>query len=319
MAFEASRGGRRWRAALAATLALGALSAGAQEPPEAQFGEEVSVAWILVPVTVKSKLGYVRDLDGEDFVLKVDGRTVHFDDFEPRAEVPWSLVFLQDLSGSMANGGRIEVSRAAARYFLANSRSGDEFAVASFAGEQTWIEVPFTEHLAAVHDAVNHWRPYGKTALHDAVALVPQISSDSRNVKRAAILITDGVDNASRYTPEQARAIVRRADVPVYVIGIQSGNPYALSPRGRKTYRYADVLNLLATTTGGRYFPVEGPEDVKEACATIAEELRYQYILGFETSGRGAVRHRTIAVDVRKRAVEVVTRLGYRGTAPARR
>jgi hypothetical protein len=92
-----------------------------------------------------------------------------------------------------------------------------------------------------------------------------------------------------------------------------------LSAKGQKIYRYADVLNLLATMTGGRYFPVEGPNDVKEACATIAEELRWQYVLGFETSGRGASRQRAITVEVKKRAVEVVTRSGYRGTAPARR
>jgi len=276
------------------------------------------VAWILVPVSVRSRLGYVRGLDRKDFVLKVDGRTTRFPDFEPRGEVPWSILFLQDLSGSMANGGHIQASREAILEFLGAARPGDEFAVASFAGDLTLVEVPFTEEQAPVRDVISRWKPYGKTALHDAVSLVPQISSQSRNIKRAAILITDGVDNASRLTPGQARAVVQRADLPVYVLGLESGDPYAQSADGKKIYRYADVLNLLASLTGGRYFSVGRPEEIREACAKIAEELRFQYVLGFETSGRGDSRYRRIEVQVRKRAVEVSARTGYRGTAPAR-
>jgi len=45
-------------------------------PPASSFADEVSVAWILVPVTVKSRAGYVRGLDKEDFELKVDGRRI---------------------------------------------------------------------------------------------------------------------------------------------------------------------------------------------------------------------------------------------------
>jgi VWFA-related protein len=318
--------GRAAAITLLATVASGQTGpspaeANSQTPaePQAAFSDEVSVAWILVPVTVKSRLGWVRSLDREDFRLKVDGRTVRFPDFEPRAEIPWSLVFLQDLSGSMANGGRIEASRRAVQQFLLGARPGDEFAVASFAGTSTLVEVPFTRDLVPVRDAIGRWKPYGKTALHDAVAAVPQISVESRNIKRAAILITDGVDNASRISPAQARGIVRRADLPVYVLGLESGDPYAVSAAGRKIYRYADVLNLLAAKTGGRYFAIDDPDDLEEACAEIAEELRYQYVLGFETSGRGDVRFRRIEVEVRKRALEVVTRQGYRGKPPARR
>ncbi|HLF56349.1 MAG TPA: VWA domain-containing protein [Thermoanaerobaculia bacterium] len=326
----------RPRARLAAGAAVAALLAGsaaaqtapgtppAPPPPESSFADEVSVAWILVPVTVKSRAGYVRGLDKEDFELKVDGRRIDFPDFEQRGELPWSLVFLQDISGSMALGGRLDASREAIRLFLDQARPGDEFALASFAVQSslaptTLVEVPFTEEVGPLRDAIGRWEPYGKTALHDAVARVPEISGSSRNLKRAVILITDGVDNASRFTPEQAREIVRRADLPVYVFGLESGDPNARSESGAESYRYSDVLDLLASNTGGKYFPIHGPEDLKEACAVIAEDLRQHYVLGFETSGRGEVRFHTITVSVSKRAVQVATRKGYRGTPPARR
>lgn len=286
--------------------------------PEARFEGEVSVAWILVPVSVKSPGGrYVKNLDRDDFTLRVDGRTVRFPDFEPRGEVPWSVVFLQDLSGSMANGGRIEASREAVRHFLDGAKFGDEFALATFAGPTTAVEVPFTEDLATLREAVAGWEPYGRTALHDAVALLPQISGQSRNLKRAVVLITDGVDNASQMTAAQARALVRRAELPVFVLGLESGDPKVVSAEGDKVHRYADVLNLLAAMTGGRYFPVHGVADLKEACAAIAEELRYQYVLGFETTGTGPSRYRPITVEIRRRNVRVTSRQGYRGTRPA--
>jgi len=290
----------------------------AEPAPAAGFADEVSVSWILVPVTVQTRAGrFVRDLEREDFELRVDGRAVKFPDFEPRGGVPWSLVFLQDLSGSMALAGNLEASRRATRYFFDRAKGGDEFALASFAGRVTAVDVPFTEDQQALREAVDRWEGYGKTALHDAVALLPQISGSSRNLKRAVILVTDGVDNASQMTPAQARELVRRAEIPVFVLGLESGDPKAVSAEGDQLHRFADVLNLLAAMTGGRYFPIRGPDDLDGACAAIAEELRSQYVLGFETSDRGPSRYRPISVEVRRRNVKVTYRQGYRGTRPA--
>src|SRR5262249_38121163 len=145
------------------------------------------------------------------------------------------------------------------------------------------IDVPFTEDQRPLRDMLARWEAYGRTGLHDAVSLLPQISGDSRNVKQAVVLITDGVDNASRIPPAQAREIGRRAQLPVYVLGLQSGDPYAVSADGEKLSRYADVLNLLSAQTGGRYLEVAGARGLAEACTSIAEELRWQYVLGFET------------------------------------
>lgn len=289
----------------------------AVDPDTPSFSDEVSVAWILVPVIVKGERGYVNGLDRADFGLEVDGRRTAFPDFEPRGEAPWSIVFLQDLSGSMAVGGRIEASRQAVYYFLDAAKPGDEFALATFAMDSTEVEVPFTENILALQESVAFWDPYGKTALHDAVSLLPQISSDSRNVKRAAIVITDGVDNASTITAAQAREIVRQAELPVYVFGLSSGDAYSKNKDGDEIYRYADVLNLLASMTGGRYYSVSGPDDLKEACAEIANDLRYQYVLGFETAATGTPGYHRIVVSVKGRKVrQVLARKGYQGLAP---
>jgi Ca-activated chloride channel homolog len=315
--------------ALAALLAGPFVPAGAQgsgapatsapvNTPEASFEDQVSVGYVLVPVVVrKGDGGYAKNLKEDDFRLLVDGRRVDIDSFEQRAEAPASVVFLQDLSGSMGTGGKLGVAKSIVRYFLDRALPGDEFAVATFAGERHEVEVPFTADFGAVRESVAQWEGYGKTALHDALAWLPQISLAGRNPKRFAVLVTDGVDNASRISPEQARRLVREAQLPVYVIGMGSGSPYEIADTGEKIYRYADVLNLLAQETGGRYFPLTGPADLDEALAAIAEDLRQQYVLGFAT-GQGRTRFRDLKVEVAgNRNRSILFRKGYKGPPPA--
>lgn len=297
-------------------LGLPALPAFPQEPPASTFQDEVSVGLVLVPVVVRSGGGYAKNLDHEDFRLLVEGRPAMIESFERRSDAPASIVILQDVSGSM-EGEKIGMSRQAVRFFLEKALAGDEFAISTFAGEMFQVDVPFTPNLGVVREAVSGWKAYGTTALHDAVARMPQISLEGRNPKRFALLITDGVDNASRLTPEQARAIVQEAQLPTYVLGLGSGNPYELSETGEKIYRYADVLSLLAAVTGGRYYSIQNPEQLQEALTAILDDVRHQYVLGFST-GDGAVKFRRLDVEVKGKSAgqTVVFRRGYKGTPP---
>jgi VWFA-related protein len=301
-------------------LLLSPAPATSQEPEQTPaFQDEVSVGLVLVPVVVRSGGGYAKNLDQKDFRLLVEGKPAVIESFERRSDAPASVVLLQDLSGSMGTAGRMETSRDVLRFFLDRSLPGDEFAIATFAGEQLQVEVPFTKDKGTLREASDAWKAYGTTALHDAVARMPDISLEGRNPKRFALLITDGVDNASRLTPEQARSVVQEAQLPTYVLGLGSGNPYELSPEGKKVYRYADVLSLLAAVTGGRYYSINGQEDLQKALAEILDDVRHQYVLGFST-GDGAVKFRKLAVEVKGKGRDrqtVVFRRGYKGTPPA--
>jgi VWFA-related protein len=288
-----------------------------EKSPAVQFGgEEVSVGYVLVPVIVRSNSGgYANRLDKKDFRLLIDGREAPIESFEQRAEAPASLLFLQDLSGSMGTGGKLEESRRVVRFFLDRSLPGDEFALATFGGGSLGVAVPFTSDLPALRSAVDAWRPYGTTALNDAVAGLPEISTTGKKSKRFAILITDGVDNASTLSPEAAREIVRKAELPVYVLGLEAGNPFEIGVDGKKLYRYADVLNLLAHETGGRYYPLSSPDDLGKTLAAIVEDLRHEYVLGFAT-GDGRSRYHDLRVEVAGKNRSVLFRRGYNGPPP---
>jgi Ca-activated chloride channel family protein len=310
-------------AASAAVLVAGAPLA-AQAPPEADpppargFAEQISVGWVLVPALVRDRRGdAIDDLERDDFRLTVEGEPVPIATLDRGEDASISLVVLQDLSGSMGNGGKIEASRRALGTLVERARPGDELALASFAGGRLEVEVPFTDDRGAVHEAMAAWEPYGTTMLHDAVAWIPDISADGRHPKRAVLLLTDGVDNASAIDPDAARRVVERAHLPVYVVGLGGGggNAGAAARNGDGSDTYALLLQRLAHASGGRYFAVARPEEVAAAVDETLDLLRREYVLGFPTGG-GDRAFRRIRVEAGGGRLIVTHRLGYTGGPP---
>ncbi|HVS01503.1 MAG TPA: VWA domain-containing protein [Thermoanaerobaculia bacterium] len=305
-------------AALAAALLVAARATA--EEPEAPlegliFGEEVAVQMVLVPVVVEGRTGQpMPDLREEDFRLLVDGRPVPIEVFERGAQSPLSLIVLQDLSGSMAEPGKMEASRNALDCLLDTARTHDEIALATFAGGQARVEVPFTGELATLRESMAVWQAWGTTGLYDAVAWLPEITVGAERTSRAAILVTDGVDNASAVPPGQAEQLVRQAKLPVYVLGLTAGRRRAPADG---TFRYDQLLEQLARQSGGRYYAVADPTAARRACAALLTELRLQYVLGFSVSGVGGARFHPLTVEVRPRRARPTHRGGYHGTAPS--
>ena len=297
----------------AVPVATGGAQQGEDLPqePVGTFSEKTSVDWVLVPVGVQDSDGWVSDLERKDFRLFVDDQPVDFPDFETGVEAPVSLVLLQDLSGSMANGGKLEASQAFLDHLVAEANPADEFALATFAGERLVVEVPFTRDETVLREAMGLWEGYGTTALFDAVAWIPDIAVEGRHGRRAAVLVTDGVDNASDIAPEQAREIVRSARLPVYVLGLGREEP----PRpGEDTY--GQLLQRLAAATGGGYFPVRRPEEADAAARLLLDTLRHQYVLAFPTAP-GKPSERILRVAVQEAGATVYHRRAYFGGPPS--
>jgi VWFA-related protein len=305
-----------WAAALAGCVSLTWATAAPAGTPGPQREDRVSVGYVYVPIVVGWPDGHARPLKREDFRLRIDGRPAAFETFETGATAPASVVVLQDLSGSMANGGKLAASRNAVQRLLDQARPGDEFALAWFAGGVLEVDVPFTSDLAALRDAVDSWEAYGTTALQDALAWLPQVAAGRNDVKRAAVLITDGVDNASTVHADVARQILREAELPVYVMGLGSGRP-TTGDDGHGPDRFADMLARLATMTGGRYYAIRAPAELEGSCADMLEDLRHQYVLGFSVGGTGVARDHRLDVAVAGRGRRTLTyRRGYYGLDP---
>jgi VWFA-related protein len=293
------------------------------EPPAAEalpgetFTGDVDVGYVLVPVVVRSPKGFVDGLAQEAFSLYVDDRPVAFDSFETGVEVPVSVLVAQDVSGSMGVGDKLALSRELVECLLDGGRPADRFALASFADERIAVDVSFTDDRAFLQAAMRRWRGWGKTALHDAVSWLPNLVLDQEALKRAAVLLTDGVDNASELDPETARVPVQQTRLPVHVVGLATGAAEALTAGGERSYPTADLLSLLAEASGGQYHSVATREDVRVACVAILEDLRHQYVLGFPLAPGGSVELRHLRVEVEGRNRRVAHRRAYEGRAPA--
>lgn len=259
-----------------------------------EFGDTVQVTWVLVPVVVQDRQGgYLTDLTADDFRLFVDGERVPIASFEGDDEAPVSLLFLQDLSGSMSNDGRLQTGRellACLRDALLVPGTTHEIAVVGFGNQEVRLRLPFTRNKTLLEADAMQWRARGVTALHDAVGRLPWLLDGMRHHRRAAILVTDGADNASRSTAGEARQRVRDAKVAVYPIDlglpILGSAPLERGPDGQ--WRRAapeDILVRLAHESGGRYQRIDGSVDIAAACRSLGDELRHQYVLAFPTTG----------------------------------
>jgi VWFA-related protein len=301
-------------AAFLAFLGPGGL-AGQQDVPT--FTESVGTEYVMLPVVVFDKKGrFVEDLEEKDFRVHIGETTVDIDTFEKDANAPVSFAFLVDTSGSMDIGDKLDNAKEAIRSIISRRHPGDDYALFSFADEAVHLVTDFSRNPAKLLQELGELGAGGMTALFDAVAVTPSKMLNGRNSKRAILLFTDGVDNASKMSAVEMAEILQQVSTPVYAIGTKSASFDRLTEEKQRDLS-VDNLRLLANSSGGKMFLVGGEDDLRPIAAQIDEEVRKQYLLGFAPSGRGEVTYRVVIVSVVKPGNWVVrTRRGYRGTAP---
>jgi VWFA-related protein len=284
-----------------------AAAAMAQEPLPFTFDEEVRVQWVMVPVVVSSSSGYVEDLGVRDFRLFIDGQQVPIETFERDGRAAASLLLLQDLSGSMTLSDRLDLSRQTLNVLTAGLSSRDEVALVTFAHSRVRVDVPFTRDVEKLRREAAEWTPLGVTGLYDAMTWLPDVALGGQRLRRAAVVVTDGLDNASALEPERVTSLLRRYELPVYVLDLPGEEDGSQGP-----------LVAMADQTGGLYFAIAAPDDVLEACRAINADLRHQYVLAFPTaSGARSAAHQ-VQVEVRRsRRRQARHRSEYFGPPPS--
>jgi Ca-activated chloride channel family protein len=287
----------------------------------AQVSEEVSVSYVMVPFTALGRKGTpVTDLETKDVSLLVDGQKVATDLFERSFNAPVSWTILLDGSGSMGLAGKADAAKAVINALAARRRAGDDFALFLFdSGGHAKELVPFTENPAAITRAVDVVKPWGKTAFFDALAQMPEHSELGRNPSRAIILLSDGIDNASRLTRAQIEKKLEGVSIPIYAFGLREPGEQRLVRKNapiNEEMANIDLLEELAAATGGKLFVGNQTEQLARAMDGIERTLRAQYLIGFSPTGKGAVKYRRISLELAGRVRSVRVRAGYRGTEP---
>ena len=299
-------------------LLLAAAFANAQEQPAQTFNETVSVGYVMVPFTVLDRGGVpITNLKQRDVALYVDGTRVRTDLFEQSMNAPVSWTILLDLSGSMALAGKMDAARAAVSTLLNHRKKGDDFALFTFAESEATEVVPATDDPDEIRRAMFDVKPYGKTAFFDALATMPDRNELGKNPTRAIVLLSDGIDNASRHTRASLAQIFEGTSIPIYPLGLR--DPAELKPHQQVPYEALsdlDLLDAVANLTGGKLYLGQSSLELSRAVDAMQKDLRAQYLIGFTPTGKGEVKYRRIALQLAGRSRVVRVRAGYRGTEP---
>ncbi len=216
--------------------------------------------------------------------LKQDDFHVFEDKIEQKLSVfrqedlPVSMGLVIDNSGSMRDK-RPEVN-AAALTLVKSSNPQDEAFVVNFNDDYYLDTVhDFTSDIEEMKDALERIDARGSTALYDAVIGSLDHLKKGAKDKKVLLVVTDGVDNASRRTLENAVQEAQRSDAVIYTIGLFSDEDLKHNRNEMKKARRA--LTELATATGGVAFFPENVTDTQAICSEIAHDIRDQYTLAY--------------------------------------
>jgi VWFA-related protein len=272
------------------------------------FKKEVEEVILHATVTDEQRR-LVPNLDQSAFTVIENGVRQPITSFR-RQDVPVAMGIVVDNSGSMRDK-RDEVNRAVLNLIRA-SNPQDEIFVVNFT-QKYYLDQDYTSDVNLLEAALHQVSATGSTALYDAVvASAVHLNNNPRLDKKVLLVITDGQDNMSQETLDEALRHIQQPNGPtLYAIGL-TGN--GLEGHGRT------ALQKLAQGTGGvAYFPETLPQ-VGDITKTIAHDIRSQYIIAYSpkshnpSSDRSAVHVEAIAPAYGK--LTVSTRSGYSVAAP---
>jgi VWFA-related protein len=223
--------------------------------------------------TVTDKKGrFVTDLTKDDFEIFEAKRPQEILEFSAETDLPLRLGVLFDTSNSIRDRFRFQ-QEAAAEFLRSAMRKEDRSIIVGF---DTSVELvaDMTGDLEKLEKALKGLRPGGGTSLYDAIyyACRDKMMQDQpmHKFRRALVILSDGEDNQSRYTREQALEMAQKADTVIYSI---STNITRAPSDGDK------VLKYFSEQTGGLYFSPFRATDLTQSFENIANELRSQYTI----------------------------------------
>ncbi len=261
-----------------------------------QFTSGVNLVEVYATVT-DSQGQPVAGLTAADFGIREDGAAQTISAFAA-GEFPLSIAIGLDRSFSMGGrDNRLGLAKSAARTLVGALRPDDQVMVVAIGGE-TAIVAPLSADRGAALSAIGRLDAWGTTPLYDATLGALDAIQPARG-RRALVLISDGTDRYSGATAADLVDRARQHDVMVYPVAIGAARP--------------PLFAELATATGGRSFFVREPAALITTMATIARELRFQYLLGYVPSRErsGDPSWHGIDVTVARSGLRVRAREGY--------
>ena len=314
---------------LVSVVLTGAVAFQAQDLPSIKV--DVDVVNILTSVRDK-KGGLIANLEKNDFTVLEDGKPQEIKYFTKETDLPLTIGLLVDVSGSQRNLIDIERS-AASQFFTQVLRKKDEAFLISF-GEETELLQDYTGSPRLLKEGLNQLRvssgvsgihpgpvptigqPRG-TVLYDAIYLAGTEKLRSEVGRKVIVVITDGVDQGSRLTRNQAIEAAQKADAVIY--SIDYSDPRAYGPFGGGGGGEGE-LRKMSDETGGHVYKVDRKHTLDDVFRELQDEMRSQYSIGYTpTNGVKDGTYRHLEIRLANKDLKAQARKGYYAVKPEAR
>ncbi|MBV8551131.1 MAG: VWA domain-containing protein [Acidobacteriaceae bacterium] len=264
---------------------------------------------VLVPVTVTDhRHSLVTGLRSEAFRV--------FEDRIPKKnyslseeDVPASIGIVFDTSGSMK--GPLTQAKDALQAFVNTANPQDE-AFLYTVSDRPGRDSKFTSDLTSLVTDLSFVGAKGNTALVDTIYSGLSQMRSARNSRKALLVISDGMDNHSRYTRHELMTEVLESDVQIFCISVYDPPAYAKPFDLREQQQGQQLLDDLSDATGGLHLVVRDSEDISRSVETIGRALRDEYLISYLSARSDSGKWHSIEVKLRQPGLKVHARSGYR-------
>jgi len=264
-----------------------------------EFMEEVNVHLVELPTTVLIAGKPANNVPKASFQVLDEGKPVELAKFEQVTNLPLSLGFAIDSSGSMRNR-MAEAQKAGGQFFKNVLREGDKAFIVSFDTTPSLVQ-KWTRRFSDLNASLASVRAEEMTALFDAVVFSLY---NFHNIKgqKALVVLSDGKDTASKFSFDQTLEYAKRTGVPIYIIGLGI-RPTEVDVKFK--------LGRLASETGGNTYYIDSADGLTRIYDDILNELRSQYILGFYPPGTVKPGSKWRDIEVKVAGAKAKTIRGY--------
>ncbi len=292
---------------------------------------KVDVDLVSILTSVRDKRGaLIATLQKDDFTILEDGKSQPIKYFTKETDLPLTIGLLVDVSGSQRN--LIDIERSAASQFFREVLRKKDLAFLISFGEETELLQDYTGSPRLLTDGLGQLRvssgvsgihpgpvptigsPRG-TVLYDAIYLAANEKLKGEVGRKVIVVITDGVDQGSRLSRNQAIEAAQKSDAVIY--SIDYSDPRAYGGFGLGGGGGEGELRKMSDETGGRVYKVDRKHTLDEVFKELQDEMRSQYSIAYTPTNEvkdGGYRH--LEVRLANKDLKAQARKGYYAIKP---
>jgi VWFA-related protein len=289
---------------------------------------KVDVDLVNILTSVRDKRGaLIPSLQKEDFIILEDGKPQTIKYFTKETDLPLTIGLLVDVSGSQRN--LIDIERSAASQFFRDVLRKKDLAFLISFGEENELLQDYTGSARLLTEGLSQLRvssgvggihpgpvptmggPRG-TVLYDAIFLAADEKLKGEVGRKVIVVITDGVDEGSRLTRNQAIEAAQKSDAVIYSIDYSDPRAYGSFGGFGGGGLGESELRKMSDETGGRVYKVDRRHSLEDVFKELQDEMRSQYSIAYTPTNEvkdGGYRH--LDVRLANKELKAQARKGY--------